>query len=391
MKIVLCTPASLDMLSDLVEGEPPPGYKFPMTANFARALWNAGHEVVIVTSTSDVDETTTWTGDRFEIVATPRRKRARDLCCNLFRTEVHYMRDEIKNRKPDIAHGHWTYEFAEASIRSGFPNVVTIHDFAPEIFLQFKNLYRFLRFLYSIPIILKCKHLTAVSPYISEKISKFYKRNNILVIPNSLFIKPPPTTKRKEQEQVAITIVSNNDPRKNNDLAIDAFYKIATLNENIELFIFGGGFDRIKENLPSEISRQIVDRIHIMGSRPLSEILIFHITRSDIFLHASLEESFGMSILEAMACGVPVVAGENSGAVPWVVNHDEGGLLVDVTDSDSIAASLARLCEDDMLRKRLGNNAKLRHEKHFAEDTVTARYLALYKSIAAPQRQSISG
>jgi len=110
--------------------------------------------------------------------------------------------------------------------------------------------------------------------------------------------------------------------------------------------------------------------------------------QSDLVLHTSLEESFGMVPAEAMACGVPVVAGQRSGAVPWVVG--EGGLLVDVTDTDAIATAVNRLLTDRPLAQSIARQAKASVADRFNLTYVTAQYMAQYAQMLHPDHRSVA-
>jgi glycosyltransferase involved in cell wall biosynthesis len=77
-------------------------------------------------------------------------------------------------------------------------------------------------------------------------------------------------------------------------------------------------------------------------------------TAATLFVHACEIETFGLSVLEAMSCGCPVIA-VGGGAVPEVVGN--AGVLIPVNDPDKYAADLCRLISDPSLRETLGKAA----------------------------------
>jgi glycosyltransferase involved in cell wall biosynthesis len=85
-----------------------------------------------------------------------------------------------------------------------------------------------------------------------------------------------------------------------------------------------------------------------------------------VFVHPSLEESFGMSVAEAMSHGLPIVAGARAGAVPWLLDGGRAGLLVDTRDPSAIAKAVCAQIENPSLATRLGQAAELRVKSKFS-------------------------
>lgn len=100
----------------------------------------------------------------------------------------------------------------------------------------------------------------------------------------------------------------------------------------------------------------------------------------DIFFNPSVTETFGNVTLEAMACGVPVVAAHASGAV-GLVDEGETGFLVPPRDVKAYADAIQRLCEDDALRQRLGANGHAKAQG-FVWDRINQAVLDAYLGIA---------
>jgi len=98
---------------------------------------------------------------------------------------------------------------------------------------------------------------------------------------------------------------------------------------------------------------------------------------SDVAVFPSESESFGLAALEAMACGVPVVASD-VGGLPEVVTHGENGFLLPVGDQAGMADALTRLLADDALRRRLGAAALARSRESFSLERMLAEHERLY-------------
>jgi glycosyltransferase involved in cell wall biosynthesis len=126
----------------------------------------------------------------------------------------------------------------------------------------------------------------------------------------------------------------------------------------------------------------VADGIIFHGAVPHSQ-LISQLKSLDVLLHPSLEESFGVTVAEGMALGLPVVAGENSGAVPWVVGADTpmagAAILVDVLKADAMAAALVRVFDETYEARSLAGIR--RANEGFTSKAVAGAYLDRYYQI----------
>ncbi len=98
------------------------------------------------------------------------------------------------------------------------------------------------------------------------------------------------------------------------------------------------------------------------------------------FVYPSIWEGFGLPVLEAMACGTPVVAARVS-SLPEVVG-EAGMLIEDPLDAEALASALRRLATDDAERARLSAEG-LRRAALFSLEAVTPRLVALYRQLLA--------
>lgn len=99
-----------------------------------------------------------------------------------------------------------------------------------------------------------------------------------------------------------------------------------------------------------------------------------------VFLLPSELESFGLSALEAMACGVPVV-GSDAGGLPEVVKHAETGYLLPVGDVEGMAARTIEILKDDEHRREMGQAGRRRAAALFGADRVVSQYERLYERV----------
>jgi glycosyltransferase involved in cell wall biosynthesis len=101
----------------------------------------------------------------------------------------------------------------------------------------------------------------------------------------------------------------------------------------------------------------------------------------DVYVHASLEESFGNGVAEAMVAGMPIVAGAHSGAVPWVLGDGACGRLTDVRKPTDIADGIIELLSDRHRAEALGDRARLRAISEFSRAAVAHSFMERYEIV----------
>jgi sugar transferase (PEP-CTERM/EpsH1 system associated) len=151
---------------------------------------------------------------------------------------------------------------------------------------------------------------------------------------------------------------------------------VPDLAARLRLVLVGGG------PLAEPIARQaaqlgVADRIWLPGSRDdVNEIL----RQFDIFVLPSLNEGISNTILEAMACAVPVVA-SRVGGTPEVVREGRTGLLYSTQDETELTLRLQAYVEDAALRREHGRQARAIVEQHHSLDSMVRNYLDVYDAV----------
>lgn len=100
----------------------------------------------------------------------------------------------------------------------------------------------------------------------------------------------------------------------------------------------------------------------------------------DILVSPTVREGFGLSIAEAMACGLPVVASDCS-SVPELVDHGKGGFLCPVGDVSAFAEKINLLADSPGLRKEMGEYNRAKVEKMFTVERMVREYKALFEEV----------
>lgn len=101
---------------------------------------------------------------------------------------------------------------------------------------------------------------------------------------------------------------------------------------------------------------------------------------ADIYVHPAKAETFGLVIVEAEACGLPVVASA-VGGIPELINEGETGYLIPSGDAEIMAEKILKLKEDHILRERMSANASLLAKEKYGDDLMVERYLEFYQSV----------
>jgi glycosyltransferase involved in cell wall biosynthesis len=167
------------------------------------------------------------------------------------------------------------------------------------------------------------------------------------------------------------------EPRKNIVGLIEAFGSATRLRQKLNLVVIGG-MDRGAEAIREVVRRARLEETFIFpGHVPLEDLRVLY-SSCAFFAFPSLYEGFGMPVLEAMACGAPVVS-SNASSLPEVVG--DAALLVDPRDPEAWAQAMTRVFEDANLREDLRRRGVLRI-KAFSWEQWARDQLRVYQELA---------
>lgn len=164
-------------------------------------------------------------------------------------------------------------------------------------------------------------------------------------------------------------------PHKGQKDLISAAAKVVRAVPDARFVILGEG--ELRPVLDQQVKSLGLERhVFLPGFRPdaLSLQKSF-----DIFVMSSITEGLGSAMLDALACGTPVV-GTRAGGIPEVIEHGRTGLLVKPHHPDELAAAIVRLLQDPALRARLGAAGRAHVETAFSVERMVEGTLAVYQS-----------
>lgn len=175
-----------------------------------------------------------------------------------------------------------------------------------------------------------------------------------------------------------IAHVSNFRPVKRVDLVVEAF-RIVRQQRPAKLLLVGDGPER----------GHVVQRVQALGLSGdvyflgRQDNVISLLSVSDLFLLPSEKESFGLAALEAMACGVPVVA-STAGGLPEVIEDGTTGFLVPVGDAATMAARALTVLNNPALHQRVAAAGVARVRQSFCATRIVSQYEEYYAEVLEP-------
>ena len=283
----------------------------------------------------------------------------------------------VERENIDIIHGHYLFPAGWASVKVGKSSktktYVTAHG--SDMFEMYKNQSYTRPFIkkvlkdadvvLAVSNALKDEIINTKIPNIEEKTKMHW---------NSVDVNKFKTTKNNENkfrkelthefniaaDKPIILFVGNIIKRKNVDLLIEAKKQMAT---KANLVIVGDGphLEALKKKCENDYLDGKLDNVYFTGSRRDVEDII---PSCDLLVLPSLTESFGLVLIEALACGKPVI-GSNIGGIKEIITEDVG-LLIDPNDSKDLANAIDRVLSDDELMEKFKSNARER-AKDFGE------------------------
>lgn len=240
-----------------------------------------------------------------------------------------------------------------------------------------------------------CDLVIAPSPGIREVLRNFGVDSPIEVIPNGVDIQPfrqiPKPLPRQSfgftPNDVVLIYVGRLGPEKNLSFLLRSFAGAALAFENLHLMLVGDGpeYDNLRDRVHY---MRLESRVHFTGMVPYEQ-LPKYLALADAFVTASVTEVHPLSVIEAMAAGLPVL-GIRSPGVGDIVEDGVTGYLVENEDLAAFTAKMVRLITDPDKRQEMGKRAFEEAEKYAIENT-TRMMVECYQKVIQKTRVSYNG
>jgi glycosyltransferase involved in cell wall biosynthesis len=299
-----------------------------------------------------------------------------------YRGELGYLRNGgflrrwLPAHRPDLLHAHYASGYGSTAMLAGWhPTLLSVwgsdvYEFPYQSRLKGWLLRRNLRF---------ADALASTSQAMAQQVRRLCPdAGDIAITPFGVDLQsfvPAP----RAAGPFTIGTVKMLAPAYGIDVLLQAFARIAGAC-NARLLIVGDGPQGAE-------LRQLAQQLHIgervqwAGAVPHADVPAW-LQRLDVYVAASRHESFGVAVVEAMACGVPVVVSD-AGGLPEVVVAGESGLVVPRDDPAALAAALQNLIDDAPLRQRLGQAGRARAKAEYAWPDCVSRMLACQDAVIA--------
>lgn len=295
--------------------------------------------------------------------------------------------DTVKYEELDILHMHYAIPHATSALlarqileKEGIriPIVTTLHGTDITIVGQDPSFAPVVN--YSIN---ESDGVTAVSDWLRAETLKSDINADIEVIPNFIDTDRFKRLPREHFKQAIcpngeklLVHVSNFRPVKRATEVVDVFHRLQQKGHGIKLLLVGDGPDRTSaEHRARELG--VYDDVRFLGKQePVEEILSI----ADVFMMPSGSETFGLAALEAMACGVPVIA-SRIGGLPELVIDGETGFLCELGDLEGYTQAADRLLSDADLHARMADASRTRAQDEFDISKIVPRYEAYYEQV----------
>jgi glycosyltransferase involved in cell wall biosynthesis len=314
------------------------------------------------------------------------------------------LRGLMRKHQVGLLHAHQYTPFFYAALARGW-----VGPRVPILFTEHGRHYpdprKWKRILANQVLLGRGDRVTAVGQFVKDALvrNEGIKADRITVVPNGIEVERFLVTPAQRAAAGAelrrglglsddariVLQVARFHPVKDHATAVRAFHLLDTPGQaapraNVHLVLVGDGERRgAIEQLVGELSLQdpsFRGRVHFLGVRTDIPRLT---AGADVFMLSSLSEGISVTLLEAMAAGLPIAATAVGGNAEVVVD-EETGLLAPRRDIRALATALGRLCDDEALRRRLGAAGLARVRLHFTQARMHEQYAALYEAMLSP-------
>lgn len=232
--------------------------------------------------------------------------------------------------------------------------------------------------------------LAAVSKHTAEQLKRYFGRDDVTLIPNgvdtehfsAVAIAPLRDTARRQRhcsaEQAVLLMIGNDWRNKGLGTLLAA---MANCNQ-LPLRLLVVGHDEPTAFRAQAAAAGVLERVEFCA--PVADVRSLY-AAADVLVAPSLEDSFNLPVLEAMACGLPVIVSPKAGVSEWLAHGFDALLLKDPENASELAEAIRALVAGAQLRRTLAENA-LATARQFSWDEHVAGLRQLMEKVAAGKK-----
>ena len=234
------------------------------------------------------------------------------------------------------------------------------------------------------------------SPGMEKILRQYGVEGQVEVVPNGVdlhrFHIAKPLSRAEfgySDDDILLVYAGRIAPEKNLEFLLQSFAGVSRIIPNVHLLIVGGGQKEHEEPLkmlPGELGIQ--ERVHFTGMIPYDK-LPSYLAMCNVFVTTSVTEVHPLSVIEAMATGLPIMGIDSPGVGDSVVDGESG--LLSTEDAASYTAKLTYLCLDGELQKKMGAAARVASEQYSIERTtkIMLQHYSRLTQNTKPLKQSL--
>lgn len=347
------------------------------TLKWARSLSNYGLDIVVF-SLGKL-KITDYKDTRVKIIDSKSNIRKKGFLSKIWYLGALFnLKKVIKKEQPDIVHAHYATSYGLLGALIGFnPFILSvwgsdIYDFPKKTFLH-KTIVKF--------NLKRADKILSTSKVMAKEIKK-YTNKPIDITSFGVDVckfKPEKVKSLFDSEDIVIGTIKSLEEVYGVSHLIKAFKILVdkNLEYQLKLLLVGGG------SLDSALKKLVTDlnlekRVVFTGQIDISEIPKYH-NMIDIFVALSLQESFGVAVLEASACAKPVVVSDADG-LKEIVLQNKTGIIVEKENSKLAAEAILYLLENPKVAKKMGEEGRSFVLENYDWNKSLEKMLSVYKS-----------
>jgi len=215
---------------------------------------------------------------------------------------------------------------------------------------------------------------------VKTKLTWLFREKRSVVIPNGInLLTYGKATKPHDATRIVLGMQSRLIAIKDHLTLLEAFALLLKKERPVTLQLLIAGDGAYKETLQAHAAAlQITQHVIFTGMLEEKELVSF-LQQLDIYIHASLGETMSTAIMQAMACGLPIIASDVPG-INNMITHQENGLLVPAKNAPLLCEAMMHLIDNPGNAAVLAKNAVTFAKKNYSNTTMLERYTLIFNS-----------